>query len=267
MPDAGARQRQEPRAQPGARGPRCADRGGGRHGAGALGRDGLDTGAEPALSPCAGRGRKRWLRPREPIGTARRSKMVSLGGYAKEKGVKYFLVAFVDLFGTLLAKSVPATAIDTVAKSGAGFAGFAAWLDLTPAHPDVLVTPDPATLIQLPWKPEVAWVTGDLVMDGKPLVQNPRQVLKRIIDAAAAEGYEMKTGVECEYFLIQPDGSAISDAADTQAKPCYDQQALMRRYEVIKEICDAMIALGWNPYQNDHEDANGQFEMNWEYDT
>ena len=77
----------------------------------------------------------------------------------------------------------------------------------------------------------------------------------------------MKTGVECEYFLISPDGTAISDAADTQAKPCYDQQALMRRYDVIKEICDAMVALGWNPYQNDHEDANGQFEMNWDYDT
>ena len=59
---------------------------------------------------------------------------------------------------------------------------------------------------------------------------------------------------------------AISDAADQQAKPCYDQQALMRRYEVVAEICDAMVALGWRPYQNDHEDANGQFEMNWEYD-
>jgi glutamine synthetase len=193
--------------------------------------------------------------------------MHSLGAYAKDKGVKYFLIAFVDLFGTMRAKIVPATAIDTVARVGAGFAGFAAWLDLTPAHPDMLVMPDPDTLIQLPWKPEIAWVTGDLVMDGKPLLQNPRQVLKRVIDAAAKDGYEMKTGVECEYFLIAPDGSAISDGADTQAKPCYDQQALMRRYEVIKEICDGMIALGWNPYQNDHEDANGQFEMNWEYDT
>ena len=192
---------------------------------------------------------------------------MSLSAYAKDKGVKYFLIAFVDLFGTMRAKIVPATAIDAVAKAGAGFAGFAAWLDLTPAHADMLVMPDPETLIQLPWKPEIAWVTGDLVMDGKPLTQNPRQVLKRVIDAAAKDGYEMKTGVECEYFLIQPDGSAISDGADTQAKPCYDQQALMRRYEVIKEICDGMIALGWNPYQNDHEDANGQFEMNWEYDT
>jgi glutamate---methylamine ligase len=191
---------------------------------------------------------------------------MSLSAYAKDKGVKYFLIAFVDLFGVMRAKIVPATAIDAVAKAGAGFAGFATWLDLTPAHADMLVMPEADTLIQLPWKPEIAWVTGDLVMDGKPLSQNPRQVLKRVIEAAAAGGFEMKTGVECEYFLIQPDGSAISDGADTQAKPCYDQQALMRRYEVIKEICDSMIAIGWNPYQNDHEDANGQFEMNWEYD-
>ena len=39
----------------------------------------------------------------------------------------------------------------------------------------------------------------------------------------------------------------------------------MRQYDLIKEICDCMIEMGWNPYQNDHEDANGQFEMNWDY--
>ena len=192
---------------------------------------------------------------------------MSLGKYAKEKGVKYFLVSFLDLFGSMRAKIVPATAIEGVAKSGAGFAGFATWLDMTPAHADMLVMADPETAIQLPWKPEVAWVTGDLVMDGKIVEQGPRQVLKRVVAEAAKDGLEMKTGVECEYFLISPDGKAISDAADNQSKPCYDQQALMRRYEVIKEICDCMIALGWNPYQNDHEDANGQFEMNWEYDA
>ena len=63
-----------------------------------------------------------------------------------------------------------------------------------------------------------------------------------------------------------PDGSAISDPKDNAAKPCYDQQALMRRYDVISEICDYMLELGWGPYQNDHEDANGQFEMNWNFD-
>ena len=179
--------------------------------------------------------------------------------------MKYFLISFVDLFGVMRAKLVPATAIDTVAKAGAGFAGFAAWFDMTPAHPDVLVFPETETAIQLPWKPEVAWVTGDLMMDGKPVEQNPRQVLKRVMADAAGDDYEMKTGVECEYFLITRDGRQISDQADTQVKPCYDQQSLMRRYDVITEICDSMIALGWNPYQNDHEDANGQFEMNWDY--
>jgi len=193
--------------------------------------------------------------------------MASLGAFAKDHGIKYFLISFVDLFGTVRAKIVPATAIDTVAKAGAGFAGFATWLDMTPADSDILAMPEGNKVIQLPWKPEVAWVPGDLVMDGKEVTQGPRQVLKKVIAAAAAEGLELKTGVECEYFLIAPDGSTISDPADTQSKPCYDQQALMRRYDVIAEICDAMIALGWSPYQNDHEDANGQFEMNWDYDS
>jgi len=77
---------------------------------------------------------------------------------------------------------------------------------------------------------------------------------------------QMKSGVECEYFLISPNGNSIADPRDTQSKPCYDQSALMRRYDLIKEICDCMIEMGWGPYQNDHEDANGQFEMNWDYD-
>ena len=193
--------------------------------------------------------------------------MPSWGEIAKQKGIRYFLVSFVDLFGAMRAKIVPASAMDGVAKSGAGFAGFATWFDMTPADPDVLVMAEQDSLIQLPWKPEVAWTTGDLYMGGKPVAQNPRQVLKRVIAAADDVGYELKTGVECEYFLITPDGTAISDAADQQVKPCYDQQALMRRYDIVAEICDAMITLGWKPYQNDHEDANGQFEMNWEYDN
>jgi len=185
---------------------------------------------------------------------------------AKQRGIRYFLVSFVDLFGTMRAKLVPATAMDAVAKSGAGFAGFAIWFDMTPADADMLAAPDPDSLIQLPWKPEVAWVGSDVAMNGVEVAQNPRQLLKRVVAAAGREGLTLKTGVECEYFLIAPDGRAISDTGDRQSKPCYDQQALMRRYDIIAEICDAMGALGWKAYQNDHEDANGQFEMNWEYD-
>ena len=190
----------------------------------------------------------------------------NLATVAKQKGIKYFLISFVDLFGVLRAKLVPARAIADMQRDGAGFAGFAAWLDMTPAHPDMFAIPDPLSLIQLPWKPEVAWLAGDLWMEGKVVGASPRVALKRQIAKADERGYRMKTGVECEYFLLDPEGTALSDPRDTQEKPCYDQTALMRRYDVISEICDSMIALGWGPYQNDHEDANGQFEMNWDYD-
>jgi len=191
---------------------------------------------------------------------------IDLAEAAKEKRIKYFLIAYTDLFGSQRAKLVPASAIAGMQKNGAGFAGFATWLDMSPADPDLFAVPDPASLIQLPWKPEVGWLAADLWMGGKPVEASPRIALQRQITKAAALGYQMKTGVECEFFLITPDGSAISDPADIQAKPCYDQQALMRRYDVITEICDAMLELGWLPYQNDHEDANGQFEMNWQFD-
>ena len=185
---------------------------------------------------------------------------------ARERGIKYFLVSYTDLFGTQRAKLVPAAAIGSTCRNGAGFAGFATWLDMSPADADLLAMPDADGLIQLPWKPEVGWLPADLVMNGKAVEQGPRNILKRLIKEAAEEGLQMKSGVECEFFLITPCGSEPADTADKQTKPCYDQSALMRRYEVITEICDAMLSLGWKPYQNDHEDANGQFEMNWDYD-
>ena len=102
-----------------------------------------------------------------------------LAQIAKEKGIKYFLISFVDLFGVTRAKLVPARAIGAMQKDGAGFAGFAAWLDMTPADPDMFAIPDPDSLLQLPWRPEVGWLAADLWMNGKEVEASPRIVLKR----------------------------------------------------------------------------------------
>ena len=150
-------------------------------------------------------------------------------------------------------------------KAGAGFAGFATWLDQTPAHPDILVMPDANAIIPLPWRPEVAWVAGEPWMNGEPLAQAPRVALRRMMEKYQTLGMTLMAGVEPEFHLVNADGSSISDHRDTQEKPCYDQAAIMRRLDVIAEICNAMAELGWSPYQNDHEDANGQFEINWAY--
>lgn len=189
-----------------------------------------------------------------------------LAAFAKTNGIKYFMISYTDLFGGQRAKLVPAQAIGDMARDGAGFAGFATWLDLTAAHPDMMAVPDPSSVIQLPWKPEVAWVASNCVMEDKPVGQAPRNVLRKLVDEAAKEGLRVKTGVEPEFFLLTPEGDSIADPYDTAEKPCYDQQAVMRRYDVIAEVCDYMLDLGWEAYQNDHEDATGQFEMNWKYD-
>ena len=189
----------------------------------------------------------------------------NLADVAKDKGIRYFLISFTDLFGVVRSKLVPASAIGGMQKDGAGFAGFAAHLDMTPADADMFGLPDSEQLIQLPWKPEVGWLPSDIYLDGKIVEHGPRTVLKKVLADAESKGYKVKSGVECEYFILNPEGTAVSDPADLQPKPCYDQQALMRRYDMVAEICDHMQTLGWGPYQNDHEDANGQFEMNWDY--
>ena len=187
----------------------------------------------------------------------------SLKQVAEEKGIRFFLCSFTDLFGVTRSKLVPKEAIDIMQEDGAGFAGFAAHLDMSPADTDMTALPDPDYMIQLPWKPEVAWVPGDLFLGEDRVGHCPRTVLKNVLKDANDSGYSVMTGVEAEFHLLNPDGTLVADEFDTRSKPCYDQQAVMRRYDLIAEINDHMQTLGWGPYQNDHEDANGQFEQNW----
>jgi glutamine synthetase type III len=191
--------------------------------------------------------------------------MTDLSHYASSYGIRHFLFSFSDLLGVQRAKLVPAASVDELARSGAGFAGFAAWLDLSPAAADVLAVPDPHSLTRLPWQPQVAWMATDLFLNGAPLEQSPRRVLQRQIARAADSGLELRTGVEAEFFLLDGDGERVADRRDSQRKPCYDQRALMRRYPLIAGLLDAMQELGWGPYQADHEDARGQFELNWTF--
>ena len=190
---------------------------------------------------------------------------INLAKVASQKKIKYFLITFVDLFGVQRAKLVPARAISEMQKTGAGFGGFATHLDLSFSEPDMFAVPDPQSLIQLPWQPDVAWLASDLVMNNELMGQCPRVILKNQINSLEALDMKMMTGVECEFFILNEEGTKVADNRDDALKPCYDVAALMRRFDVLSEICDSMIKLGWKPYQNDHEDANGQFEMNWEY--
>ena len=178
----------------------------------------------------------------------------------------FYEFSFVDVFGAQRSKLVPASRVREMATDGAGFAGFAAYLDQDPSSGDVLAMPDASTLTQLPWNPRVGYLACDLVWQGDYLDHAPRNALRAMLRKLGDRGLTLKTGVECEFFLVDPTTGAVADALDASSKPCYDAMALMRRFDLIAEVMTAMEALGWGPYQADHEDANGQFEINWDFD-
>ena len=192
---------------------------------------------------------------------------VSLVEKAKELGLKFFLVSYTDLLGGTRAKLVPAAKIASVEKEGAFFASFASNLGLGPDAAEIAVIPDPESLIVLPWQPTVGWVASDVYFAGKPFDASPRMILNRSLDHCTRLGYSYKAGVEAEFFLLKATetGYVLADSKDTAERPCYDQLNLMRQYDFISTLVTYMADLGWEPYQCDHEDANGQFELNWTF--
>ncbi|HZS85888.1 MAG TPA: type III glutamate--ammonia ligase [Chloroflexota bacterium] len=187
----------------------------------------------------------------------------------EQQGVRFLLSSFVELAGVPKAKLVPITHLEDVARDGAGFAGFAAgYMGQGPNSPDIAAIPDLASLMILPWRREVAWAASDVYVEGEQWPYCPRLILKRQIARARAMGFTFKTGIEPEFFLVRKDEHGrlvLADAKDDLAKPCYDQRTLTRSLDFLTTLVTYMQELGWDPYANDHEDANGQFEIDWAY--
>jgi glutamine synthetase len=187
----------------------------------------------------------------------------------KEKGIDFLFAQFVDMHGKPSAKLVPAHHIDDLLEDGAGFAGFAAGdIGQTPDSPDAIAIPDPRSLTILPWRPNVARFACDVTVEGKAWPYCPRTILRSVLDRAAEQGYEAKIGAELEYFLLRRDENGMiqpADALDTLEQPCYDMRALTRSLDFVMKVSEAVTGLGWDNYATDHEDANGQFEQNFEF--
>jgi glutamine synthetase len=193
-----------------------------------------------------------------------------LASLARDSDTKFILALFVDLRGKPCAKLVPVEAIDQLATEGVGFAGYAVGaMGQEPKDPDLVAIPDPASFTPIPFiKEGLALVHCDPHVEGKPWPYAPRVILKSLIAQAADAGFEPWVGAEVEYFLLtrNPDGSlATADADDTATQPCYDARGVTRMYDHLTAVSDAMNALGWGNYANDHEDGAGQFEQNFAY--
>jgi glutamine synthetase len=189
--------------------------------------------------------------------------------FVRDQGIAFFLCSFVEMSGAPKAKLVPATHVQDMAEGSAGFAGFATGaMGQGPHDPDMVNLPDFQSLTVVPWRKNLAWVAGNVHVNGAAWPYCPRTILQRQLARAKEQGYLFNVGVEAEFMLLQrtEQGDYVPwDTLDTLGKPCYDLRALHRNLDVMTTLVTYLQELGWAPYATDHEDANCQFEINWHY--
>lgn len=189
--------------------------------------------------------------------------------FLKDHDIRYVLAQFVDVHGVAKTKSVPVSHFEDILTSGAGFAGFAIWgMGMAPHDPDYIGIGDLSTLSVVPWQPGYARIVCDGRVRGKPYAFDTRHVLKQVLAATDARGWTVNVGVEPEFMVLRKreDGTlAPADDSDTLEKPCYDYKGLSRGRAFIERLVSALQITGFDVYQIDHEDANGQFEINYTF--
>ncbi len=188
---------------------------------------------------------------------------------AEEDGIEFIFAQFVDMNGKPSAKLVPMSNYESLVTDGAGFAGFAAGpIGQTPASPDMMAIPDLASYTPVPFKSNLARFACDITVLGEEWPYCPRTILRRQLERAKKLGYTFKIGMELEFFLLRETadgGIELADPLDRLDQPCYDMKGLTRHYEFLSRLSTYVNQLGWGSYANDHEDANGQFESNFEF--
>ena len=115
------------------------------------------------------------------------------------KGVKYCIGAYVDIHGMPKAKVVPIAHMLHMAHGSERYTGYALdGLGQAPNDDELTSIPDFSRLIQLPWEPKIAWIPADNHFQGKPYPLNTRVALQNQLQEAAALGFGMNLGIECE---------------------------------------------------------------------
>ncbi|MCW5623252.1 MAG: type III glutamate--ammonia ligase [Burkholderiales bacterium] len=189
--------------------------------------------------------------------------------FFKDHAIKYILAQFVDIHGAAKVKAVPVEHLEMVLNDGAGFAGAALWgFGVGPHGPDYMARGDLDSLLPMPWMPGYARMATWGHVNGKPYPFDSRLALKNALDRLAKKGMTLYTGIEPEFMLLKrkPDGGLVPcDDTDTLEKPCYDYKGLARSAEYLDRVTTAARQVGIDVYQIDHEDANGQFEVNYTY--
>ncbi len=190
----------------------------------------------------------------------------------KAQGMHSILTQFCDLYGVAKGKLVPLDNLQEWVEQGAGFAGPSIWgtgLGRFGARSEYYARVQLDSLQPLPFMPGVAHAVCDGYAGGQALDTCSRQVLKRQLERIAQRGWTLWVGVEPEFFLLRQDAQgrwSVADAQDQLDKPSYDLRAIQRNFAFLDDMRQTLTALGFDLQQMDHEDACGQYEINYRFD-
>jgi glutamine synthetase len=194
-----------------------------------------------------------------------------------ESGVHTIYAQFTDIHGTAKGKLVPLKHIESLLDPGAGFAGPSIWgtnLPRTGVDSEYYGRADLHTIHTMPWMPGYARVVLNGHVAGKPFAMCPRQILRKQVARLAERGWRLNCGLEPEFFLLQKgehgfDAEFVAEfdaePGDNLPKPSYDLKSLLRQRKFIESLTQALNHCGLDVFQIDHEDASGQFEINYHY--
>ena len=190
----------------------------------------------------------------------------------RSQGIHSVLTQFTDIHGVAKGKLVPLEHLPDLVATGAGFAGPSIWgtgLPRMGARSEYYGRVLPRSLQPLPFMPGVAHAVCDGFAGGEPLDTCSRQVLKHQVQRLKERGLTLWVGIEPEFFLLKKaaDGSwQVGDGADTLAKPSYDLKSMHRNRALLEDFRSTLTQLGFALQQIDHEDATGQYEINYGHD-
>jgi glutamine synthetase len=180
-----------------------------------------------------------------------------------------------DGAGLLRGKRVPRSMWRRVAKGGIALAGVifewspccdiredAPYSNMENGVPDVRIVPMLETLRVLPWQDGTARVLCEaLEPDGSPVRVDPRRALQAVLARYARLGYQVKAGVEFEFYLLDPETRRPRQTA-TQ---CYGVAHAPLYEGVLSAIRNLLDEYGIPIEASNLEYAPGQVEVNLLY--
>ena len=185
--------------------------------------------------------------------------------------VKFIRLQFTDMTGQMrnLAITVPKLmqALDNkVLIDGSMLKGVLCMEDC-----DLCLHPDLDTFAIFPWRPHsgrVARLICDIyTSDGKPLMCDPRMVLKREISRAEKMGYTFNVGPECEFFLFNTDDDGNPTIVPADEASSFDLAPLDNGENCRRDICLNLEEMGYTVEYSQHEMGKGQHEIVFHHET